>query len=114
MAHASAWFDNNDMMVMLDAVKSSTMSASSYLNSSTGLSYQVWKATSTSSTANRLIAATNLPYVTGTNGRYRATVQSTAATITTTQRGMVIFTLSHSGLNGEWRLHWRGEYRRTT
>jgi hypothetical protein len=46
-----------------------------------------------------------LPYVSGTNGRYRTVVQSTAAAITTTQRGMVIFTLNHSGLNGEWRLH---------
>jgi len=114
MAHASAWFDNNDMLVQLDAVKSSTMTASSYLNSSTGLTYQVWKGISTASTANRLVAATNLPYVSASDGRYRAVVQSTAAAITTTQRGMVIFTLSHSGLNGEWRLHWRGEYRRTT
>lgn len=115
MARADAWFFGNDMTVTLTGLQSST-DTSSYVNSSTGVSYHVWKAITTASVANRLTtAAVNLPYLSGTNGNYRVVAQSTAfSAITSTVRGMAIVTVNHSGLNGEWRVYFRGEHRGST
>ena len=113
---ASAWFVNNDMIVQLSNFKSST--ASTYINSSTGVSCHVWKGFTTASTDNRLTtAAATLTYATGTNGTYRRAFQSTGtvgAGITSTVRGMAIITVDHSGLDAEFRVRFRGEFRGTT
>lgn len=116
MAKADVWFVNNDMLVRLDTLKSSTMGSTEYVNSSTGVSCHIWKALTTASTANRLTAsAVNLPYVAASNGRYQVVAESTAyATITSTVRGMAVISASHAGLNGEWRVQFRGEARSET
>ena len=103
MAKASAWYDGNDMRVRLDLLRSSTMGSTSYLNSSTGVTVEIWQADTTASTANKVQAATNMPYVTASNGRYDLTIQSTGHTMSTGTLGMAIIKVAHSGLNGEWR-----------
>ena len=115
MASAEVWFFRNDMTVTLTGVQSST-NTSAYVNSSTGVSCYIWKALTTASVANRLTTvAVNLPYVAASNGNYRGVFQSSAyAAIISTVRGMAIISLSHSGLNGEWRAMLRGETRGTT
>jgi hypothetical protein len=115
---ADAWFRGNDMIVRLDLLRSSTASTSSYIASSTGVSLHLWKTLTTASTANRLTtAALNVPYL-SVSGRYQLVVGSTAgspaASITSTMRGLAILTVAHSGLNGEFRVRWRGEDRGTT
>lgn len=113
---ASAWWLGNDIVVQVSGFKSST--ASTYINGTTGISCHVWKVTSTASTTNRLTtAAQALTYVSGSNGNYRAVFQSTSAVntaITTTVRGMIVISAAHSGLNAQWRPHYRGEYRGST
>jgi hypothetical protein len=75
----------------------------------------VWKTLTTASTTNRLINARVMTYVAGSDGNYRAVAQSTETTaITEGLQGLAIFVVAHSGLNGEWRLPFRGQYRRTT
>ena len=103
MARASAWYDGNDMRVRLDLLRSSTMGSTSYLNSSTGVTVEVWQADSTASTSDQVSTATNAPYVTASNGRYDLTIQSTGHTMSTGTLGMAIIKVEHSGLTGEWR-----------
>lgn len=115
MAQPEAWYVNNDLLLQVTGVRSSTMAASSYLNSSTNVKVSVWKAVSTAATTNRLINARTLSYVSASNGNYRTVAQSTETTgIGVSTKGMAVFTLNHSGLNAEWRVEFRGQYRRTT
>ena len=103
MARASAWYDGNDMRVRLDELRSSTMASGTYLDSSTGVTVEVWQADSTASTSNKVQAATNMPYVTASDGRYDVTIQSTGHSMSTGTLGMAIIKVEHSGLTGEWR-----------
>ena len=114
MGRASAWFTGNDMRVRLDKLQSSTMGSTSYLNSSTGVSLDVWQDDTTSSTANKVVSAKNMAYVSGSNGRYDAIVQSTEHSMAQGSVGMAVISLVHSGLNGQWRPKFRVEYRRAT
>jgi len=115
MARAEVWYYQNDMTVTLSGLQSST-NTSTYITSSTGVTAHIWKTLTTASTANRITtAAVNLAYLSGTNGNYRGIFQSTAySAITSTVRGMAIITVNHSGLNGEWRVGFRGEQRGST
>lgn len=114
MGRAAAWFVGNDMRVRLDKLQSSTMGSTSYLNSSTGVTVDVWQDDTTSSTANKVVSAQNLPYVSGSNGRYDAIIQSSGHSMTQGSVGMAVVTLNHSGLNGQWRPKFRVDYRRTS
>lgn len=115
MAQPEAWYVNNDLLLQVTGVRSSTMAASSYLNSSTNLRVSVWKTVSTAATTNRLINSRVCSYLAASNGNYRTVAQSTETTaIGVNTRGLAVFTLNHSGLNAEWRLEFRGQYRRTT
>lgn len=114
MPAADVWFLNNDMVITLSGLRSSTMAASSYLNSSTNVSVTVWKALSTAASTNRIIAARNMGYVAASNGNYRAVGQSTEHSMSVGTRGIAIITVNHSGLNGEWRVKFPVEERRTT
>jgi hypothetical protein len=99
------------MVVQLTGLQSST-DTTSYINSSTGVTCDVWTTVSTASTANKLLSAKRLTYVTASSGNYVYVAQSTdTASITSTMRGTSICTVSHSGLNAEWRVRWRGENR---
>lgn len=115
MSQASAWYRGNDMVLLLSGFASSTSSTGSYLNSSTGITVSVWKSATTGTIGNRIVNARNMPYVSGSNGNYRVVVQSTESTgISVGSQGLVIFKATHAGLDGEWRLPLRGEYRRST
>lgn len=115
MAQPLRWLVNNDKLVTLTGVRSSTMASTAYLNSSTNVTVSVWKALTTGSTADRLVNARVMSYITASNGNYRATVQSTEATsIVEGTKGLLVFTVAHSGLNAEWRAPFLGQYRRTT
>lgn len=110
----SIWYTGNDMVAEITGVRSSTMASTSYLNSSTGLRVSVYDGLSTSDTVvvnNRLMS-----YVAASNGSYRATIQSTEFTnsLTVGDRGIGIITLSHSGLNGRWKIPVRVEERGTS
>ena len=111
---ASIWFTNNDMLVQVANVQSSTMGSTSYLNSSTGVTVTIWNALSTASTAHLMVTATNMPYVSASNGTYRLAIQSTAHTLSSGDVGMAVITLDHSGLDAEWRPVFRVEPRRST
>lgn len=111
MPQARIWFTNNDMLVRLDTVRSSTMTSTQYLNSSTGVSVSIWSTQSTGSTAARVVTALNMPYVTGSNGRYQVAVQSTAHSMAVGTIGFCEIDLSHSGLTGEWRPRFRVDLR---
>lgn len=99
------WPIHNDMLITLSSVRSSTMAAGTYLNNSAGITCDIWKANSTTSTANRVVTARAMTYVAASNGIYRCTIQSTEHTMTTGLHGLAIATLSTGGLNGEWRGH---------
>lgn len=121
MAQPEAWYINNDVLLSLSGVRSSTMAASSYLNSSTNVRVTVWRSSAsnadatTTDTTYRVINARVLSYVTASDGNYRTVAQSTETTaISRLTRGLAIFTLNHSGLNAEWRVPFRGQERRTT
>lgn len=118
MATPLVWFRNNDILLTLAGLRSSTMASGTYLNSSTRLTVSVWKASSTVASTNRVVNAQNVPYTTGTtngaNGTYQTVVQSTQQTMTAGTPGMAIFVLSHLGLNGEWRVPFHVEYRGST
>ena len=115
MALPEIWHVNNDVVLTLSGVRSSTMASTAYLTSSTNVKVSVWKALTTASTANRLVNARVMTYVSASNGNYRTVVQSTESTAITDQlQGLAIFTVNHSGLNGEWRMPFQGNYRRTT
>lgn len=115
MADIKTWFTNNDMLVSLSGLRSSTAVSTGWLNSSTGVTVDIWNARTTGSTANLLVDNLNMPYVTGSNGNYRVAIQSTAVTpnIISTSAGMAIVTVAHSGLDAEWRVLWRAAFRGT-
>lgn len=111
----SVWYRGNDMTAEMTGVKSSTMGSTQYLNSSTGMRLYVWDGLSTGSTSNLVVNNRLCSYVTGSNGGYRAVIQSTESTrLSLTERGLAIFRLSHSGMNAEWRSPFRVEDRGTT
>ena len=115
MALPEIWLVNNDNVLTMLGIRSSTMASTAYLNSSTNIKVSVWKALTTASTANRLINQRVMTYIAASNGDYRAVVQSTESTAITDQlQGLAIVTVNHSGLNGEWRMPFQGNYRRTT
>ena len=114
MAAANIWFYNNDMMVTLSGLRTSTMASTAYLNNSTNLSVSVWKALTTAASTNRIVNARNMPYVAATNGDYRTVVQSTEHSMAVGTQGLAILTLSHLGVNGEWRTLFPVQPRRTT
>lgn len=118
MATPSVYWRNNDMLLTLAGLRSSTMASGTYLNSSTRLTVSVWKAGSTQSSTNRLVTAQNVPYTTattnGVKGTYQTVVQSTQAVMTVGTAGMAIFVLNHLGLDGEWRVPFHVEYRGAT
>lgn len=115
MPQATAWYRGNDMVMLLSGFASSTSASGAYLNSSTGITVSVWKAATTGSTANRIVNARNMPYVAASNGNYRTVIQSSESTgISVGSQGLVIIRAAHAGLDGEWRLMLRGEYRRST
>lgn len=115
MALPEIWHVNNDVVLTMTGLRSSTMASTAYLTSSTNLTVSVWKTLTTASTTNRLVNARTMTYVTASNGNYRAVVQSTESTaITAGLQGLAIFKLTHQGLNGEWRMPFQGNYRRTT
>lgn len=114
MPSANVLFINNDMVAGLSGIRSSTMASTAYLNGSTNVTLNVWKALSTASTANRVVTARNMAYVAGTNGGYQAVIQSTEHTMSVGNRGIAIMTVAHSGLNAEWRVLFPVEERRTT
>lgn len=114
MAKADVWYTGNDMVVQLTGLQSST-DTTSYINSSTGVSCDVWTTVSTSSTANLLLNDKNLSYTTGSNGNYAYVAHSTdTSTITSTMRGVAVITVNHAGMDAEWRVRWRGEKRSET
>ena len=67
MGKAAVWAVGNDMRVRLDELRSSTMASGSYLNSSTGVTVQIWATDSTASTSNLKVSSKNMPYVSGHN-----------------------------------------------
>ena len=115
MPAARAWYWNNDMTVVLSGLQSSTMANGTYLNGSVHVTATIWAAPTTTFVANRLVLGANMGYVTGSAGMYRYTGQSTAFTkITPGMQGLAIITVSDSGLDGEWRVPFNGEYRGTS
>lgn len=112
MARAAAWFTGNDMLVELAGLASSTNSTS-YINNSTGVRVSVWSTPSTVTSADEIVNAAAMSYV--SSGLYRYTGQSTTfSSLAIGDRGMAIVTVSHSGLTGEWRAYFRVERRGTT
>ena len=113
MGRAAAWYEGNDMRVRLDGLQSSTMASGTYLNNSTGVTLDVWKDDSTSSTGNKVITAQNMPYVAGSDGRYDAIAHSTDHSMAKGTVGMVVITVDHAGLDASFRPKFRVDYRRT-
>jgi len=114
MGRAIAWYEGNDMRIRLDTLKTSTMGSTSYLNSSTGVTVVIWDAVSTSSTGDIAVASKNVPYVSGSNGRYDVTIQSTDHTMAKGTHGMAVITVEDSNVDGEWRPRFVVQYRHTT
>lgn len=113
MAQPFLWYEGNDMLVSLTGVRSSTMASTAYLNSSTGVRVTLYDGPTTGHPV--VINNRNLPYVSATNGTYRAVVQSTESTaFVRGDEGLGVFTLSHSGMNGKWYLSFSAQLRRTT
>ena len=113
MAQPSIWFRGTDMYVQVAGLQTSTMGSTEFLTASTGMTLNVWRGESTSSTGNRLITNTNIPYhADSSSGRYRVTIQSTAYAFAKGNAGMAVITLSHSALNREWRPLYRVDYSR--
>lgn len=106
---ARIWFSGNDMLVALREVRSSTMAAGTFLQSSTGITLHLWKSRSTSSTGN-FVLSKNVPYA-GSSGWYQTVVQSTDHSMPVGTVGMGRLVLRNSGLDGEWRPFFRVEYR---
>jgi hypothetical protein len=113
MPAASAWYHGNDMLVRLAGLKSSTMASGTFLTSSTGVTCDLWGATSTASTGDRKVSGATMTY-TGSSGRYEATIQSTQHGMTRGTVGMAIIRVQHGTLTGEWRPHFRVDERRVT
>lgn len=115
MAQPLRFLVGNDNLATVSSVRSSTMASTAYLTSSTNVKVSVWKSPTTAATTNRLVNARVMSYVAASNGNYRATIQSTESTgIAVGTKGLMIITVSHSGLNAEWRAEFLGQYRRTT
>lgn len=111
----SIWYRGNDMTAEMTGVRSSTMGSTQYLNSSTGMRVTVWDGLSTGSTSYLVVSNRLMSYVAGSNGGYRAVIQSTESTrLTLMERGLIVYKLNHSGLNAEWRVNLRVESRGTT
>jgi len=111
----SVWYIGNDMTCELAGVRSSTMGSTQYLNSSTGMRVSIWDGLTTASPSAVVVNNRAMTYVVGSNGGYRAIVQSTEATaLTLTERGLAVYTLNQAGLNALWRLPFRVENRGTT
>lgn len=108
------WWINNDMLVKLENLRTSTMSTGSYLNNSTNLKVNVWKALSTGTPADRVVTNRLMSYVAATNGNYRTVIQSTDHTMSIGVTGLAIISLAHLGLNAEWRVPFRVDPRRTS
>lgn len=110
----SIWYTGNDMVAEITGVRSSTMASTAYLNSSTGLRVSVYDGLTTGDTV--VVNNQLMSYVAASNGSYRATVQSTAfaSSLTVGERAIGIITLSHSGLNGRWKIPIRIEERGTS
>ncbi len=115
MAHSQIdWLLNNDMLVKVSGVQTSTMSTSSYLDSSTGITADIYDAQTTASTS---VAQSNVAYstlVNSGNGGYQVVIASTAHSLVQGNIGLAIITLSHSGADAEWRLRFRVHERGTT
>lgn len=103
MGRAIAWYDGNDMRIRLDKLQTSTMSGSSYLNSSTGVSVTIWGARTTASTGDIAVASKNVPYVSGSNGRYDVTIQSTDHSMSTGTNGMAVIIVEHTNVDADFR-----------
>jgi len=105
MAHSQVdWLLNNDMRVRVSGLQTSTMTSTEFLNSSTGLTVDIYNAQTTGSTS---VAQSNVAYSTVVNsgdGGYQVDIQSTAHSLGVGDLGMAITTLSHSGADAEWRL----------
>lgn len=107
MAQPKIWFTGSDMSIRMGGLKTSTMGSTEYLNNSTGMTCDVWKAETTSSTSNLVISSQHLPYLTGSTGRYQIDVQSTAHGMARDTIGFVKYRLHHQTLNREWRVIFR-------
>lgn len=107
----SIWFVGTDMRVTLANLRSSTMASGSYLNGSTGVTGKVWRALSTSSTAD-LVYSGAFTATTDLTGTYGLTVQSTAHQMARRTVGMVITTVRSGGYDREWRSPFRVDYGR--
>lgn len=115
MPSARAWYVNNDMTLTLSGLRSSTMASGNYLNGSVSVKASIWKAYTTASISDRLYTGLVLGYISGSNGNYRYIAQSTAfSAIHQSTPGMCIITVQDSGLDGEWRVPFNGEYRGTS
>jgi hypothetical protein len=114
MPRAFAWFLNNDMLVQLSDLRSSTASSTGpYINSSTGVTVTIYPTQSTLSTPT--VSGVQMAYVGGTNGIYRYAAQHTAfGSYEEENKGMAIVSVAHSGLDGEFRAPFRVEYRGST
>lgn len=112
MAVARAWYINNDMVVSLSNLQSSTMASGTYLNSSLNVKCAIWKAATTGTLSDRLVNQAAMGYVAGSAGQYRFVAQSTAfSALTNGKQGLAIITVSETGLDGEWRVPFNVEYR---
>jgi hypothetical protein len=108
------WFFANDMLLSLASLRTSTMPSTTFLNASTGVLANVWKAITTAASTNRIVTNRALTYVSGSNGIYRGVVQSTEHSMAVGTVGLSILTVNHLGLNAEWRVPFSVEYRRST
>lgn len=112
MARAFAWFRGNDMLVELRKLRSSTMAAGSYLTNSGGVSVDVWGATTTENVTDFQVSKA-MPYV-GSSGWYRVQIDSTDHSMTQGTNGLAIITVAHGALDGQWRVPFRVDDRRST
>ena len=115
MAHSQIdWLLNNDMLVKVSAVQTSTMSTTEYLNSSTGFTADIYDAQTTASTS---VAQSNVAYSTLVNsgdGGYQVVIASTDHSLVQGNVGMAVITLAHSGSDAEWRIRFVVHERGTT
>jgi len=109
------WLLNCDMRVTVSGIQSSTMTSTEFLNSSTGLTLNVYNPASTTSTA--APSGLNVPYSTAVNsgnGGYTVVVESTSHSMVKYDTGLAVATLDHSGLDNEWRVRFAVQERGTT
>lgn len=101
------WLFNNDMLVTMRGLQTSTMAATEYLDSSTGLTVNVYDAQTTASTS---VAHSNIVYSTLVNsgdGGYQVVIHSTDHGMTRGTKGIAITTLGQaasSASDAEWRV----------